>query len=630
MINPWVKVFTTLPKSNLKSLGRAIIFSNKKNENENKNYSLSEFVTVENGLNHQKLALEVFQIEHTHPNYMSIMKIFEFLAEQTKTALPGILGLCFKILLESSIENGSKSSKQIWHQLIDTVVVTVKERKHGLVSNIGLLASAHILTFPSPTKVLIEANESFSAALVENHFYSYGKRQEDSFLISVGLKEVEEGKMVRALVRDGIFFKDRCYFPSFNDDFCINIISLSFWREFECKREKLRSPPARRLTLATLYKEYLDNLGSFKTSKESFISDSYALELLTHWSICHASHLSLSGESSGRKVFVEFVKNLQDFDNQNRETSALATISGLDNFPESLEVLLSKISVPFLLGGSNVDEALKLKVSPFMNVGWSEFPENKIGWDVLFDMNVETFDDQGQVTLNQSKGFIECKLWTSSIGFADFFKYYQKSCKSNHFLSFVVCNSLQESIAGPNAERNLELYVPSDKKGKGNVKKEGEEEEEEEGKEQEQEEEEEEKEEEESDSEIQNENIFSSSVIEAVEKASELPLRPQISVEESVLTAIQGISKAHYAASLPPKKSKKRKMINYRVLLKNMWSESTQNHINIYTLKYSQVNNNTKIDSKFTLRTLKTFPEPKGIFILVESNFKPPFRTSHS
>lgn len=45
-----------------------------------------------------------------------------------------------------------------------------------------------------------------------------------------------------------------------------------------------------------------------------------------------------------------------------------------------------------------------------------------------------------------------------------------------------------------------------------------------------------------------------------------------------------------------------------------MWTKPS-NNIDIYTFKYDET------EGKFTVGCLKSFPSPRGAFILVESNF---------
>ena len=58
---------------------------------------------------------------------------------------------------------------------------------------------------------------------------------------------------------------------------------------------------------------------------------------------------------------------------------------------------------------------------------------------------------------------------------------------------------------------------------------------------------------------------------------------------------------------------------DYIALLNEMWADPS-NRIDIYTVKYEE----TLQEGNFIVTPLKTFPNPKGVFIIVGTNFNPP------
>lgn len=64
------------------------------------------------------------------------------------------------------------------------------------------------------------------------------------------------------------------------------------------------------------------------------------------------------------------------------------------------------------------------------------------------------------------------------------------------------------------------------------------------------------------------------------------------------------------------------KKINFHSLLRNLWL-NPENRINIYTVHLA-------VDGfTFEFGILKEFQNPKGIYVLIETNFEPPYRSQH-
>lgn len=163
----------------------------------------------------------------------------------------------------------------------------------------------------------------------------------------------------------------------------------------------------------------------------------------------------------------------------------------------------------------------------------------------MFDMK---FDGQPCI------GFIECKLWSKVIGYAGFFKYYEKACMDSFPLSFMVCRKIQSSMSSSKASSNLEN------------------------------------------------SLFNS----AKKDKEEHTKRKRVTGPLKKIPKITPNSKKVKKVAKDPK--------DYFALLNDLWIDP-KNHIDIYTVKYK---NDTR---NFTVSFLKTFQNPKGAFILVESSF---------
>ena len=63
-----------------------------------------------------------------------------------------------------------------------------------------------------------------------------------------------------------------------------------------------------------------------------------------------------------------------------------------------------------------------------------------------------------------------------------------------------------------------------------------------------------------------------------------------------------------------------------------LWASDDENHVNIYTINFKDevFKAAKKIGGSFSFNAIKEFSNPKGVFILVDSNFDPPIRTALS
>ena len=108
--------------------------------------------------------------------------------------------------------------------------------------------------------------------------------------------------------------------------------------------------------------------------------------------------------------------------------------------PESLKKFLKQIKIPYLFPNINQSSPIVKRVSGFISMRNSYRPPSMVGWDVVFESNIQ---DQ------LKKCFIECNLWSTAVGIPTIFKYYKKACPSNLPLSILIAKKLQKSLQNP-------------------------------------------------------------------------------------------------------------------------------------------------------------------------------------
>ena len=595
---PWVLVITKLPKANLQSFGNVIKFK----DDHNVEHCLHEFLNENGTINYMLLKQKLYShISNEDPSDIYIRELLELISKQVSTSLPGIVCMVMQKafdLIASLREQPVLNVKTLWVNLNERILTETLRRKPKMKNSNGLISSAHINTFPSHIKNAHEIG-SYSTKNVDNHLFFYGKRNDSLFVLELGLDldlgAVEEssntdreGSMRReesqenqlpqvneessyVLIRNNELYEHQCYFPELSEDLFSNLIAFNTWKKM------VTTNPLKRFTLAYLYTSYLKSFSKHPVDSNAEVTDFFALELLAHWSVCHSSHLSFTGETEGTAFAMEFIKNLQD----------KLLFSGFGEMPSSLVNILNQLSVPYLLNpSSSLSLEFITRLSKFMKIGYSERPVNKVGVDVHFNINF-----QGQDRL----GFVECKLWKSAVGYANFYKYYAKACEKVsesqpcclYPISFMVASRLQNTISSENSATVLEEILKS----------------------------------------IEN----SLSIEELEQFIKKLTIYFEEEEEEENEEEKEEKEKEKEEKELVDIQQKKAKKIkktkkNYFTLLYNLWKDA-RNHINIYTVNFVVSQANT---GKFVFRTLKAFDNPQGAFILVESNFQPELRSNHS
>lgn len=325
-------------------------------------------------------------------------------------------------------------------------------------------------------------------------------------------------------------------------------------------------PSARRHTTtpAGLYEEYWNNSFNFKNEVDKIVQNSLALEILAHWAICFASHCNTNGEADGVQVFTEFVKKLQPFDTS--QSPFTIEFTGLDVLPPSLVGILSKVTILYLVRfprerTDQVKSDLAHYLGDFVKFGRCQIPADRVQIDVIFDLKY------GDDPMSNTKlGFIECKLWGSKpVGASQFYIYYQRACVQKYPISFLICHDLQTSLKP-----------------------------------------------------------------ETLTKPKTKTKNPPETKTKTAPATTQGPSKMTIKKSVAKPATKKTETEDPIEVLNGMWA-SSENHIDIYTVRYSEssiidpaTGITSKINANFAVKPLKTFPNPKGAFILIETKFKPP------
>ena len=414
---PWVKIICKLPKLTIRTLGQIIQFVGY----DGKNYFLKEFIDSSGVVNYERLLQALIgRISKTTMN--TVKKFMDFLLLQSTTSLPGIS--CFAI---SSFLNKFpiiQDESSLWSLLINDLVIKIRSRKRAIASMPGLLATAHILTFPSRIRENHERGVN-SAKKVDANFFYYGDPADTIFDLNI-----RETDMIE-FYRNDILYSERCYYPAIEDDILLTVALWTIWYD-------LINHGKRPYTLATIYQTYLNDY-NYAVRSNAKVADAFSLELLAHWGICYASHNSFDGITPGIDVFKEFAINMQVIERDPIRDPPLKF--NFDDMPQSLKSFLNRLSVPYLMQSSDVTRTLTSQLGLFMRVGSSDRLKNESGWDVNFDVFFNSIEWK-------SKGYVECKLRAQAVGLSAFYPYYLKACEKAYKISFMVVKNLNETLKG--------------------------------------------------------------------------------------------------------------------------------------------------------------------------------------
>ena len=412
---PWVKVIKNTPNLHLRCLGCSINLPTQHGI-----VKLDNFI-LENEIQYDSLLSTLIGDSQDAPYVKSILK---FLVEQSATGSPGLLTVCFVAALDELCQYKSMpyDLKLLWSKIVDKATTKLCLRKRQLLSPHGLISTAHILTFPSILKNLQETSNG-CAKKVNEHYFFYGPKSKSIF----NLCFPTDGSS-NLVTTDGKLFQDQVYFPELEEDFMLTITCLNSWIKNVDATGRMLS------TLGHIYKIYLNETFNYSIESTAEVTNSFALEILVHWCNCFASH-----KRESLKFLEHFLRNIQSIESQSKNV-------GIDFKPlivsESLRRFLDRYEVPYLFPNATQDRPIVQRVYEFMKMGNSYRPASKIGWDVIFEAKM--IDDT-----SLTECFIECKLWSNSVGIPMIFKYYKKSCADMHPISILVARSFQESLESP-------------------------------------------------------------------------------------------------------------------------------------------------------------------------------------
>ena len=548
---PWVKVATKLPKATLKSFGPWISFNPLSDLNSL--VYLDSFANSIGEMDYEELlgSLLFRQDFTTDGDWEFLKDLLKFTINQTRTNLPGLGIISLNILIELLIECRGKAQinrKMLWKSLVERIQQFVLKRKKNIKNVEGRIASAHILTFPSHLKDAHEVGEP-AGQKVDSHLFFFGLPGDSGvFSLSAGI-ELEINQDVVVFERDNVSWRDHCFFPRISDDFFAHLVC---WNAWFIKINGLE------YSLAGLYEKYLNRPG-LGVDSTAIVANSFSLELLAHWSACYASHLSVHGETLGVSFVGEFIKNLQVPPVSDRPVK----INTID-LPDSLEEFLSDVTVPYLVPPNLISEEVVgsdfLKsVKSFINFGKSWRPANKVGWDVIFEASV------GGLIKNC---FIECKLWSRSIGLALIFKYYSRACDLGSPISFLVAKSFLKTLEDKFENVTDDNFANEPK----------------------------------------------------AEDEDNEPLTPLAAMPINLVDKSE-IAKAKKSIKEAPQTKKAKIPAISKESFIDLW-KVPKNRINIYTVEPVIIRFNNSIS--FNFRIIKEFDQPAGIFIITKSTFSPP------
>ena len=147
-LTPWVKVVTKTPqnpKDLLKCLGCSIDVRLR-----NRKVKLNHY--IDNGeIDVDRL---LFDLIENNPDKPHVKSILEFLFEQLKTSLPGLITEIIKITCNmlSRFHKKPFDLKSLWPIIAKESTKILLKRKRKAISRTGIMSTIHILTFPSEWK----------------------------------------------------------------------------------------------------------------------------------------------------------------------------------------------------------------------------------------------------------------------------------------------------------------------------------------------------------------------------------------------------------------------------------------------------------------------------------------------
>lgn len=628
----WVKVITKLVQPTIKSLCCTIEVKPGK--------YMSDFVNDDDTFDYSAFISNYNFKSELSESLDDALNILKYIFKYSKTGLPGfhfVAIVMFKQLLDQALID-QDSLPRVFDAFYKNLFNHLKIRKKTLNDPESALANVHILSFPCAEKLANEQGK-IAACKVHRHFFYFGNHGDATFDLNLAPVESKNNQQANEeshgginatldadkletagepdneddgspkLFKNGKVFEQSCHFAYVYDDFLLCYCLWNSWYYRKLNQE---------YSLAKLYVDFLKNSRNFSVDSDQEFTDSFTLELLAFWSIAYASHYDCHGNASGIEVIDEFVKNLQAFDNNYKKKFETYDL------PPILETFLKKVKVPYLICGTPLpvskkiiqpndsdfispaeakrakkvinnipdspDDTAKIQelitdMEPLVKIGMCYRPKNKVGWDVLYDMEY-----LGHPVL----GYIECKLWTSPVGLPLIFPYYMKACLNKYKLSILVCSKIQVSLSGDKAAKKFSIKPENPSINAADEKK-----------------------------------AVNKPAKQTVEKSASKPDPKKVKLEKPQEAGTQS------SKTKKTKQSCEDKLMAYWKGEEEKAAKNEENcRINIYTVTFNKTNpdevtNNIQTGT-FTFGTLKEFDDPTGVFLIVESSFNPESRSSHS
>ena len=628
----WVKVLVKLISACMKSLccnlkSGSLAMSNFVSS-DGSSFNIDSFFTALIGNDSEK-----FPVAETN----KAKKLLAFVFEKSKFGLPGIVYSSVKFIFEYliAVKNGESQLETLWSLFAQNLLECITIRKKGLCRKKYLLASVHILTLPNYIKAANEIGE-IASEKVNEHFFYFGKENDysfdlfikntDSSTISINRRTGERNifnvsrdnrnsgnnrnstlennaqlntQVVEALdqIRDNIInsiqlsppsnsesitelhrdekpFVNICHFSPVYDDF---LLCYSLWNLWYNVALNIKC------TLAALYQDYL-KAKSLPARSTQVVADSFSLELLAHWSVAYASHGIGSEKISGQDFLIELLINIQTLpDNIGELDREFHIDAGPD--ADSLFDFLNKITVPYLICGPPKDPIIGQPITeqaddPVPSIINMESPTNA----------ADTFTEAEKIErlIKKMAPFVNlgtCHRPKNSMGWDVLFDMQYDNLKETGFVECKLWSSpVGLSLIYPYYEKacvgkyKLSLLVASDWQ------------------------------------------------ISLTKLGHELTPQQRQFYERAVKTTGKRKSEEISETAIDEEIEKIVKNENTHVdKLNNLWSTG-QNEINIYAVKFKS----SHYAGKFICHTLKEHENPDGIFIIIQSSFRPLPRSGSS
>jgi hypothetical protein len=432
----WVKVITTLPKTDFSAICHAVNFKHWKDQSTE--LILSLFYCGRNGcLDLDELFGALFDVSKVPKSeIISLKRLFQFFEAQTPSRLPGLIQLLFRNLILSfrQMRDEPITAFGIWENAL-------RRTKRANDSNSTALsyfeAPFETLNMLTPEQLRIkDVTDEFSHSMNQGHVYNFNDvtDKDQIYDLSVKLDKNNQAKFMKK----GKEWTLKCNLPDISTNFLAHV-GRTYWERYFFHLQSDRT------TMLML------NIDGNK--KEQFI-DSTALrqnnnvqayELLVHWVVMYSSRID-NFEADGL-VYQSQYKGPYDgtlfvpdvfWNIALRETYQQRSKFYLKEFSPILRKFLKSFHVPFLVNFQDLNEAIKDSKPSFMLFGESVLVHCNTGSGVVFDAFFKG---------KPSFGLVECTLmYQNDVGLSSIYNYYKRSIDLKCRLTVLVVNEYSNSL----------------------------------------------------------------------------------------------------------------------------------------------------------------------------------------